>query len=109
MRAGRLRHRITIQYHGTISRDAAGQEVITWVDLATVWANVQASQGAREVFVSRADQEQATSTHVVRMRYRGDVDVKMRILWNNLVLDIENVLDADGRTRETICICRAVI
>ena len=42
MQTGRLRERVTIQQEN-VTRDASGQELKTWPDVATVWARVVSS------------------------------------------------------------------
>ena len=65
MRAGRLRHRITLQ-SSTAMQDAYGQPVKTWTDTATVYAGVEPI-GGREQY--RAQAERAELTHLVVMRF----------------------------------------
>ncbi|HCZ15773.1 MAG TPA: head-tail adaptor, partial [Candidatus Accumulibacter sp.] len=42
--AGTLRKRITLQQQ-SLSVDSYGQQVITWTDVATVWASLEPSVG----------------------------------------------------------------
>lgn len=109
MQTGRLRHRVTIQKEQT-ARDTAGAEVVTWSDLATVWADVRGSRAAREGFVSSADQVQAVAAYTIRIRTRSPwPSTKNRVLWGSLVFDIQNVIDPDGRGRELHLMCEAVV
>src|SRR4051812_28090568 len=39
MQAGKMRNRVTLQEKST-GRDAIGGEIVTWVDLSTVWAEL---------------------------------------------------------------------
>lgn len=108
MRAGRLRHRVVIQER-TLSRDGFGDAVESWASVATVPAEVRMPSGA-ERFVGQADQERATVTHRVRVRWRGDVRPgSHRLLYDDRVLDVEMAEDPDGRGRELVCICREVV
>lgn len=107
MRIGPLRHRITIQSF-TVSPDSVGEPIATWANLTTnptVWAEVT-SVPAGERFVSGGEQLIATLTHKVRIRYRTDVTVKMRLIHNSRYLYIENAVDPTGRERELILLCR---
>lgn len=73
MRAGKLNSRFIIE-RPDISRDAdTGAELITWVEVATVWAQIApiVSIRGREVLVS--DQVQAA------------IDVKITIRWSELI------------------------
>lgn len=76
---GEMDRRITIEQK-VVTRDADyGTEVITWLLLATVWANVQ------DVLPSKSDDVKnglalATNRTRIRFRYRSDVNSSMRIL-----------------------------
>lgn len=107
MRIGPLRHRVTIQ-SATLAQDSVGQPIATWANLATnpsVWAEVT-SAPAGERFVSGGEQVLANLTHKVRIRYRTDVTVKMRVSHLSRYLYIENVVDPTGRGRELVLLCR---
>jgi SPP1 family predicted phage head-tail adaptor len=110
MRAGTLRERVTIQSF-TVAQDAAGEPIKTWGNLATnptVWANV-GSRSSGERFISGGEQVQATVSHTVRLRYRDDVTVLMRLIWRTTrTLQIENVIDPDGRKSDLILMCSEV-
>ena len=64
VKAGRLRHRLTIQTH-TVSQDGFGEPDKTWSDLATVWADVRPLRG-REYLEARG--EQGALFYLVTMR-----------------------------------------
>jgi SPP1 family predicted phage head-tail adaptor len=75
MRAGPLRHRVTIQRRAE-SQDATGSVLWSWVDHATVWAAIEPIMG-REYFA--AAQVQSEVSVKIRMRYRDDLHSTMRI------------------------------
>jgi len=103
MRAGTLRHRITIQT-ATEAPDAAGQLIRTWSAwLSNEPAEVQETAGAETV---RGLQVAAEATHLVRVRFRTGITSEHRILWGSRVLGIVNVRDVDGRRRELWISCR---
>lgn len=109
MRAGTLRERVTIQSF-TVMQDEYGEPIETWANLATnpiVWANV-ASRAAGERFISGAEQVQSQISHTVRIRYRSDVTVQMRLVWGVSLLQIENVIDPNGRKSDLVLMCREV-
>lgn len=102
MKAGNLRHRVTIQ-RSTDALDATTQEITqTWTTLATVWAEVLDMSGSERF---RAAQVQPGATVTVRIRYRDDVTSKMRIRHGSRYLNIESVIDMEGRNRERLLIC----
>lgn len=88
MDAGQLDQRVTLQSRSVVT-DAAGQDTITWVDVATVWAQCQALRG-REFFA--AAQVQQEQTVKVRIRYRADVVQTMRLVWQGRAYDITGVV-----------------
>lgn len=97
MRAGTLRHRITVQQDAGVE-DGSGQVLESW----TAWlvnepAEVVETGGAESL---RGQQIDATATHVVRVRYRAGLDERKQIVWGTRTLGIVNVRDIDGRRRE---------
>lgn len=93
MRAGKLKHRVTIQMPARV-RDAAGQPAIGWTDFAKVWANVQYLNG-RQFLTSNGEANSATAS--IRLRYRTDLNATMRVLYGSTIFDIVAVLpDEDG-------------
>ena len=107
MRAGKLRERVTIQQKTLVS-DGMGGQSETWATLATVWAAVKPNiAGAREAMTGAAGQVQARTVYEVRIRYRDDIDAKMRVLWRGNTLEIESVSDPDQRQSESVLLCVA--
>lgn len=88
MRAGELDQRITLQ-NRSVTQDTFGQDITVWVDVLTVWAQVQALRG-REFFA--AAQVQQEKTLKVRIRYRSDVSPTWRFIWQGRVHDITSVI-----------------
>ncbi|MBD2782786.1 phage head closure protein [Xenorhabdus szentirmaii] len=78
MRAGRLRHRITIQKNEII-RDELGSEFYKRIDVATVWAEVKAISG-REKLASGAIFSEATMR--IWLRYRDDITTANSITYH---------------------------
>lgn len=109
MQAGRLRHTITLQRE-QVTRDAAGQEVVTWEKVATIWARVEISQAAREGFVSRSDQIQATANYKITTRQTTQLQptVKDRIKWGPLFIDVQTVI-SDPVRRQWVILGTSVI
>lgn len=108
MKAGKLRHRVTIQTR-TISQDGYGDAVETWTSGDTVWAEVTPLLTAtREAFVAQSETRSARQTLQVRMRWRdGLTPAGTRLLWDGETLDVESVMDPDGRHAELIVLCYA--
>jgi SPP1 family predicted phage head-tail adaptor len=91
----------------SVTRNDFGEEVITWTDTATVWAEVSGVSG-RE-FVEQARTE-AEVSHRVRIRYRASIVPHMRVLVvaTSQALDIEAVLP-DQRRREIVLMCKEIV
>jgi SPP1 family predicted phage head-tail adaptor len=113
MQGGRLRKQVTIQ-HATVVQDEFGQPIETWANVTTnptVWASIM-SKASGERFITGGEQLQAEISHTVRMRYRADLSVQMRLVWVDIGgtrhLMIENIVDPDGRLRELVLMCREV-
>lgn len=98
---GTMRHRITFQ-RPVKTPDGYKGHTVQWQDVVTVWASVEPLSG-REYFYSH--QIKAEVTHRVKMRYREDITVKMRIKHRDRVLEIESVIDLKERheTLEILC------
>ena len=95
MRAGRLRHRITIQRPQYDQDPATGEMVTTWVD---AWAKVPAAVEPVSVtqFVAAAAPQNRVSVRII-IRYRAGVEPSMRVLYRGKALDIQGVLaDTDS-------------
>lgn len=106
MRAGKLRHEVTIeQYSESVS--TKGDPVKSWSDFATgVWASIEPVSG-REAFISQ--QLLASVTHVVRLRYLSGVSPKMRVKYGSRYFRIEVVRDLEERDREMVLACTEVV
>ncbi len=93
--AGTMHQRIKPQYK-TVTRNAIGEEVVTWNDLVTtttdhaIWAEVWPLKG-REFFA--AQQTQYAADVRFRIRYRSDLTREHRILWNSEPYDIVQIID----------------
>jgi SPP1 family predicted phage head-tail adaptor len=110
MQAGLLRKRITFQQR-TISRNSYGEQVFTWSNVVTVWADVrmpvQADTTEREE--GPVNQVQATVLYDIDIRYRSGLDTTMRVLYEGRALDIHSIMDPDGRRQRLRLRCLAVV
>ena len=105
--AGKLRHQVTIEAPNP-TPDATGQDVDDWDAIGTnptPWASIE-TVSSNEIFTSQ--EVQATATHKITMRYRGDLSAEYRITFNDpgtQTLRVFNLLgtpmDREGK-RETI-------
>ena len=103
MRIGKMDQRITLQSRGTPTLDAAGQDAITWVDVATVWAE-RINQRSAEVFqAAQMGDDDVVELHI---RHRTDVATTWRLVWDGEGYDITSVSDFGKRKDRTRIMCR---
>lgn len=102
MRAGKLRHQITINTV-TTTQNEHGEDVPTPVAFATVWADVHQLNGTE---LWRAQQVNSVATHRVMLRYLPGVTPEMSILHQGRTLNILDVNDVDGRHKEIDLTCK---
>lgn len=102
MKIGKLRHRITLQ-ECIASRDSFGAEVLTWVDIATVWASVSPISG-KEYFA--AHQINAEVTTKITMRYRPGTTPNMRAVFQNRLFYIVSVINPEEKNIALILMCK---
>lgn len=105
MRAGRLRNRVTLQ-EKSVMLSAEGEETITWVNVATVWAGIEPASG-REYGIASAEYAEVT-TRIV-MRYRPGVVPEMRATYGDHTYNIRSVIDPDMRHKELLLMCDEVL
>lgn len=86
--AGQLDQRVTLQSK-SVTRGSNGEEVVTWAEVATVWAQVQQLRGKE--FFAGAQMQQEVDVRV-RLRYRSGVTRDQRLQWNGAPLDIVTVI-----------------
>ena len=102
MKAGAMRHKVTIEYR-TLAADAYGGQTATWTTLDTVWADLESLSSIE----SWQDKQQTpTLTHKVTIRYRADLDPKMRIKFGSRYLNIAGIVNKEERNIELILMCR---
>jgi SPP1 family predicted phage head-tail adaptor len=104
VRAGKLRHRITLQDRDT-TRDSHGGYVKTWTDVATgIPAEAEPLRG-REYAALQAAQSDVSIRF--RIRYRSDVTATMRVLWEGKAFEIVGPpIDVAGLHRELWLMCQ---
>lgn len=96
--AGELNQRITLQQK-TTTRNAIGEAVVTWSDVATVWAKVMPLRG--NAFYA-ANQEQHVVDARFMIRERSGLSVGMRLLWKGQPYDITNLIPGTDQYQDTI-------
>ena len=95
MRAGRLRHRLTLQSK-TTTQDAYGAAVVSWADQGEVWGAIEPITG-KEYFAQ--DQVQSEVRVRIVLRYTSGLDTTWRVKHSGLYYDIVDVIDHDLQGR----------
>jgi SPP1 family predicted phage head-tail adaptor len=99
MRAGNLRHRVTIQ-ESTPTRNSKGEEIDSW---STFGGGARAAAviplAGREAFNAR--QRHAEAELRIELRHLAGVTTKMRVSYDGRLFDILDVADIEERGRET--------
>lgn len=99
---GDLRHRITFQ-EPVKKPDGYKGHTVKWRDMITVWASVEPLSG-REYFYSHQIKNEVS--HRVRVRYRTDLRLEMRIkLSEDRALNIESIIDLQERHQMLEILC----
>ena len=87
--AGRLRHRVEIQFPATTQNPTTGEMTVSWQTLAFVWAAVEPAS-AKEFMAASAEQSEVGGKVIIRRR--ADVDATMRIIHRDMAYQILGVL-----------------
>lgn len=83
-KTGAFRHRVTIQKYSLV-QNKHGQQVETYTDSDTVWAAVEPLR-IRQYF--DAEQINAETTTVIKMRYGHDINFKDRITHDGRIFEL---------------------
>lgn len=104
MRAGELRHRISVQRPIT-SRNEIGEEVVAWETAAVVWAALVPISG-RELLQSNQPLGEITTR--VRVRWENaiaDINPKWRLLHGPTIYNVKSAFPKEMRRREIEIMC----
>ena len=104
--AGRLNQRVTLQAKA-VTRDGMGNEVISWSDVAAVWAAVEPVRG-KEFVSLRAAQSDITTR--ITLRYKSGLTTAMRVLHDGAIYDVREIINPRSRNEslELMCVAAAV-
>ncbi len=90
--AGKMTERVTFQAK-SVTRNSLGEEVVTWADVVTVWAEVRPLRG-REFYAANQTQQVVDVRFVIRKRTGLTVD--HRLLWKTAPYDITGLIPGTG-------------
>jgi SPP1 family predicted phage head-tail adaptor len=94
-RIGALDRRVLLESR-TDSQDSTGEVIVSWVELATVWAKKEDETigSGEEYRDSKLTSEQRS---FFTIRYRADVNTLLRLTYDGLVYDIMTVNEVGRR------------
>jgi len=102
VRAGQLRHRVTIEKYVKGRRDDDGYNLPSqWIENGKLWAKVT-PLSSKDLMSAQAEQSEVTARMMVR--YNTEIDTTMRVIWKGKVyaIDSEGLDDnEDGVTYTT--------
>ena len=101
MNPGALRHKLTIEA-ATRTDDGGGGAEVGWHPVGEAWAEIVPLSGKEEL---TAEKRTSRLVHTVTLRWRADLAPTHRLRHGPRVLEIEAVLDPDGRRRWLNCRC----
>lgn len=109
VKAGEMRDQVVIQSVST-TYDTMGAPVETWSTLATVFAAVRPQRytSGVEALVQAMGRETVATTYTVTVYWRDDVTELNRLTWNGKTLDINRVIDPDGKRTWLELMCEVV-
>lgn len=105
MRAGRLRHLVTIQ-QTTETRGADGSVIDTWGTYCTGWADIRPKSSTEDYLAQGLS---GSVVHEIRMRYKSGVVPKMRVLYGSRVFQIVGVINWEEKGAEMLLNCYEVV
>lgn len=101
MNAGRLRNIVVIQ-HQTATTNDLGEPAVEWTALGTARCEVRPLSGRAYM---EARQAQSEVSHLVVMRFRGDLTADCRLLHGARVFQIEAIINVGERNKELHVMC----
>lgn len=105
MRAGKLDRRLTIRRYQKTGTNAFNEPVMAWSDVVTVWAQQRPERGSERF---AAAQVNGTAVMTFHIRFRGDLTVRDRIVYEGTEYEIVAPPREIGRrvVTEIDCIAR---
>jgi SPP1 family predicted phage head-tail adaptor len=96
MRAGLLRHRLTLQIPSK-STNAFGEWIESWSDWVTVWGSIEPNLGKRYFEAKQANSE---VQGLIRIRYRTGVKPTMRVKFGDRTFRIISIVHPFEKRQE---------
>ena len=90
VQVGKLDRRITIQEPVYGINDHNEKVISSWSTVETVWAKAEQRQGSEVVDADRLTYYETT---IFTIRYRSDLNVRMRIIWDSVPYRIFSIVE----------------
>jgi len=94
MRAGTLRHTITIQSATLAADGVSAGATENWSTYTIAWAEIKPLKGLEAVEHKKLGQE---TMHRIWIRYQSGITTAMRIAWDSRTFEIRGVRNPDER------------
>lgn len=94
MRAGKMDRRISLQRWTETGRDGLNQPQCGWVVIAEVWAQQRPSRGGERLAAQQVSGDKLIGFHI---RYRNDISVKDRIVFEGNAYEIQDIREVGRR------------
>jgi len=101
VRAGSLRHRLTVETPVRLP-DGGGGFTTSWEVYTDVWAAIEPLSAGATV---TAEGREMRLTHRLRLRHRGDLGPYMRFRLGARVFEIAGLYDETEEGRWLLCLC----
>ncbi|MCF6199471.1 MAG: phage head closure protein [Hyphomicrobiaceae bacterium] len=101
MRAGALRHRISLESM-TKTDDGGGGVAIIWEEIAPLWVAIKPLSGRERL---GAGQYASRLTHEITLRYRTLALPEMRFRKGNRIFEITAVINVDEKSQWLRALC----
>ena len=105
MRAGRLRHLLTVQ-SASHAQDDMNEDIETWSDAGTTYGDIQPGDGRKYV---KGEQNVHEISHEITIRYYSGLTQAHRLKFGSRVFNIVRVLNIGERNIKTMVLCKEEI
>lgn len=101
--AGR-RVRLTLEAPVEVGNNLGGA-AISFAPVATIWARIELGRGGENVVGERLE---ARAEARITLRWRANLDPRMRFSGASRLFAIRSVFDPDGSRRNLVCLCQEI-
>lgn len=106
MRAGKLRHLLTIWRYSPTTSAVSGEQIAGYVEGDGVWGEIEQISG-REF--QNAQQTVGDDKFQITIRYTRKIGRKDRLCWDGQTFEVESLNDPEMRHVELVLTCHEII